>query len=64
VVAIIVLWAGVPGDGRAAMAALDALGEPVVDHIGEIDYTELQQIMDPGAPAGHRDYFKVASCAP
>jgi FAD/FMN-containing dehydrogenase len=58
VVAIIVLWAGEPSEGRAAMAALDALGEPVVDHIGEIDYTELQQIMDPGAPAGHRDYFK------
>jgi FAD/FMN-containing dehydrogenase len=58
VVAIIVLWAGDPADGPAGMAALDALGEPAVDHIGEIDYTELQQIMDPGAPAGHRDYFK------
>jgi FAD/FMN-containing dehydrogenase len=58
VVAIIVLWAGDPADGPASMAALDALGEPIVDHIGEIGYTELQQIMDPGAPAGHRDYFK------
>jgi FAD/FMN-containing dehydrogenase len=58
VVAIIALWAGDPADGAAAMGALDALGEPVVDHIGEIDYAQLQQIMDPGAPAGHRDYFK------
>lgn len=58
VVAIIVMWAGDPADGPAAMALLDALGEPVVDHVGEIDYAELQQIMDPGAPAGHRDYFK------
>jgi FAD/FMN-containing dehydrogenase len=58
VVAIIALWTGDPSEGRAAMAALDALGKPVVDHIGEIDYTVLQQIMDPGAPAGHRDYFK------
>jgi FAD/FMN-containing dehydrogenase len=58
VVAIVVLWAGDPADGPAAMAAFDALGEPVVDHIGEIGYAELQQIMDPGAPAGHRDYFK------
>jgi hypothetical protein len=58
VVAIIVLWAGDPAGGRAAMAALDALGESVVDHIGEIDYADLQQIMDPGAPGGHRDYFK------
>jgi FAD/FMN-containing dehydrogenase len=58
VVAIIVLWAGDPAGGPAAMAGLDALGEPVLDHLGEIHYTELQQIMDPGAPAGHRDYFK------
>lgn len=58
VVAIIVLWAGDPADGPGAMGALDALGEPVVDHVGEIAYTELQQVMDPGAPAGHRDYFK------
>jgi FAD/FMN-containing dehydrogenase len=58
VVAIIVLWAGDPADGPAAMARFDALGEPIVDHIGQIDYAELQQIMDPGAPAGHRDYFK------
>jgi len=55
VAAIIVLWAGDPVDGPAAMAALDALGTPLVDHIGEIGYAELQQIMDPGAPAGHRD---------
>jgi FAD/FMN-containing dehydrogenase len=58
VAAIIVLWAGDPVEGRAALSALDALGEPAVDHLGEIAYTELQQIMDPGAPAGHRDYFK------
>lgn len=58
VAAIIVLWAGDRADGPAAMAALDALGEPIVDHVREIDYVELQQIMDPGAPAGHRDYFK------
>ncbi len=58
VAAIIALWAGDPADGPAAMAGLDSLGEPVVDHLGEIHYTELQRIMDPGAPAGHRDYFK------
>ncbi|HTU30422.1 MAG TPA: FAD-binding oxidoreductase [Solirubrobacteraceae bacterium] len=58
VVAVIALWAGDPSDGAAQMAALDRMGEPLVDHIGEIEYTELQQIMDPGAPAGHRDYFK------
>jgi hypothetical protein len=56
--AIIVLWAGDPADGPGAMAALDALGEPVVDHVGEIAYTELQQVIDLGDPTGHRDYFK------
>jgi FAD/FMN-containing dehydrogenase len=58
VVAIIVIWAGDPHEGVAPMAKLQALGEPVVDHIGQVDYAELQQVMDPGAPAGHRDYFK------
>ncbi len=58
VVAIIVVWAGDPNEGTAAMAKLEALGEPLVDHIGQVDYAELQQVMDPGAPAGHRDYFK------
>ena len=58
VVALIALWAGDPADADRGIAALDALGEPTVDHIGPIAYTELQQIMDPGAPAGHRDYFK------
>ena len=55
---IIVLWTGDLAEGREALRALDALGEPVVDHVGEIEYAELQQIMDHGAPAGHRDYFK------
>jgi FAD/FMN-containing dehydrogenase len=58
VVALIALWAGDPADAAAGMAALDALGEATVDHIAPIPYAELQQIMDPGAPAGHRDYFK------
>jgi len=58
VVATIVMWAGDEADGPAGMAALDALGEPAVDHVGPILYTDLQAIMDRGAPAGHRDYFK------
>jgi FAD/FMN-containing dehydrogenase len=39
-------------------AALDALGEPAVDLVGPTTYAAVQQIMDQGAPAGHRDYFK------
>jgi FAD/FMN-containing dehydrogenase len=58
VVATIVLWAGPESEGVAGLAPLDALGEPVVDRVGPIAYAELQQTMDAGAPAGHRDYFK------
>ena len=58
VAATIVLWAGAPEDAAQGIAALDALGEPIVDMVRELPYTELQQVMDPGAPAGKRDYFK------
>lgn len=58
VVAMIVLWAGDPAQAEAGVAALDALGPADVDRVGPMPYTELQQIMDAGAPAGHRDYFK------
>jgi len=58
VVALIALWAGDPADAERGISALDALGEPSVDDIGPTTYADVQQIMDPGAPAGHRDYFK------
>ncbi len=58
VVMLIVLWAGAAEDAAAGIAALDALGEPTVDLVGPTTYAAVQQIMDPGAPAGHRDYFK------
>jgi FAD/FMN-containing dehydrogenase len=58
VVATIVLWAGPESEGVAGLAPLAALGEPAVDRVGPISYAELQQTMDPGAPSGHRDYFK------
>jgi FAD/FMN-containing dehydrogenase len=57
-VAIVALWTGDPADGAREMARLDVLGESFVDQIGPMPYVEIQQIMDPGAPAGHRDYFK------
>ena len=58
VVATITLWAGDPAEAEAGMAALDALGTPAYDGVGPMPYAEIQQIMDPGAPPGHRDYFK------
>jgi FAD/FMN-containing dehydrogenase len=58
VLGMITAWAGKPADGPAAVAALDVVGPPLVDHLRPTPYTEIQQIMDRGAPAGHRDYFK------
>ena len=58
VVATIVLWAGDPADAEEGVKALDALGTPIVDHIRPTPYVDIQQIMDPGAPPGKRDYFK------
>ncbi|MEO8262173.1 MAG: FAD-binding oxidoreductase [Pseudolysinimonas sp.] len=58
IVATIVLWAGADEDAAAGMALLDALGTPVADTVRQTPYTEIQQLMDPGAPAGKRDYFK------
>jgi FAD/FMN-containing dehydrogenase len=58
VVGLMVLWAGDPTEAEAGIAPLDALGEPAVDMVRPMAYTEFQQLMDQGAPAGHRDYFK------
>ena len=57
-IATITLWAGRPEDAEAGMAALDALGPPAYDGVGWNSYPGIQQIMDPGAPPGRRDYFK------
>ncbi|MDP9027171.1 MAG: FAD-binding oxidoreductase [Actinomycetota bacterium] len=58
IAATIVLWAGDPAEAEAGIAPLAALGEPIVDLVHQISYAELQGIMDAGAPAGKRDYFK------
>lgn len=58
IAATIVLWAGDPAEAEEGIAPLAALGEPIVDMVHQISYAELQGIMDAGAPAGKRDYFK------
>jgi len=58
VVGLMVLWAGDPAAGEKGIEPLAALGDPAVDLVGPMPYTEFQQLMDQGAPAGHRDYFK------
>lgn len=58
IVALIVLWTGAPEGARDGIAALEVPGDPVVDIVRPTTYGALQQVMDQGAPAGHRDYFK------
>ncbi|HLH67257.1 MAG TPA: FAD-binding oxidoreductase [Solirubrobacteraceae bacterium] len=58
VVGLIVLWAGDVGSAGRGLAPLQDLGRPAVDQVGPMPYTELQRLMDQGAPPGHRDYFK------
>jgi len=58
IVGVLVLWAGDPNDAHAGVAALDALGEPLADLVGEMSYVDLQRMTDPAYPYGMRDYFK------
>ena len=58
VVGLMVVWAGDPAEAEAGIAPLDELGEPAVDMVKPMPYAEFQQLMDQGAPAGNRDYFK------
>ena len=58
VVATITLWAGDPAEAERGHAVLDALGTPLYDGVHLQPYVDIQQIMDPGAPSGWRDYFK------
>ncbi|WP_448625937.1 FAD-binding oxidoreductase [Geodermatophilus sp. URMC 64] len=52
-------WIGDPADGERALAPLrTALGRPVVDLLGVLPYTALQQSVDASAPWGMRGYVK------
>jgi FAD/FMN-containing dehydrogenase len=59
VVLNLVLWAGDLGEGRAGIAPLAALGEPLVDLVQPMPYPALQGLMapPPGAPP-MRSYLK------
>ncbi len=52
-------WIGDPDDGERALAPLrTALGRPVMDLLGVLPYTALQQAVDASAPWGMRAYVK------
>ncbi|WP_372789379.1 FAD-binding oxidoreductase [Paraconexibacter sp.] len=52
IVSVIVLWTGPPEEADAAVALLDALGEPIVDLVQDMPYTAVQQLLDEGNPYG------------
>ncbi len=52
-------WIGDPDDGEHALAPLrTVLGRPVMDLLGMLPYTALQQSVDASAPWGMRAYVK------
>jgi FAD/FMN-containing dehydrogenase len=58
VVAVVVCWSGDLAAGERAVAPLRAFGSPAVDVVGPMPYAALQSMLDEGAPAGLRNYFK------
>ncbi len=57
VVAIVGCWCGDLDDGALALQPMRRL-EPAVDLFGPMPYPALQQMLDAGAPAGLRSYFR------
>jgi FAD/FMN-containing dehydrogenase len=55
--AILGCWCGALEDGVAALEPLREL-KPVADVFGPMPYLDLQRMLDAGAPAGLRNYFR------
>jgi hypothetical protein len=57
--ALILVWAGDPDAGLAAMAPLRAIGSPIADVVRPVPYVALQSMLDGGAPHGRHYYWKA-----
>ena len=57
-VAILAGWCGSVADGEAAVRPLKEFGAPVMDALGPIPYTDLNQMLDGGFPKGAMNYWK------
>ena len=51
-------YAGSVEDAESELAALRAIGSPIVDGVAPIPYVALQSMFDEGNPAGNRYYWK------
>jgi FAD/FMN-containing dehydrogenase len=58
IAALVAGHSGTVEEGRAAFAAVDALGEPAMDAFGPIPYSALNGLLDDGFPRGALNYWK------
>jgi FAD/FMN-containing dehydrogenase/pimeloyl-ACP methyl ester carboxylesterase len=57
VVGMIVCYAGPLEQGEEALRPLREFGPPALDLVGPMPYTAVQRLIDPGYPAGMRNYW-------
>ena len=58
VLIVAMIYAGHPGDGRAALAPLRKIGAPIADAVSEMPYVKFQSLFDGAAGPGARNYWK------
>jgi FAD/FMN-containing dehydrogenase len=58
VVMLLLVWAGDPAEGRAAVAPLLELGKPIAELVRPVPYVAIQSMLDGGAPHGMHYYWK------
>ncbi len=58
-IAMIACYTGAMDRGEALMKPLTELGSPILQVVGPMPYTALQQTFDAGAPSGGRYYWKA-----
>ena len=56
--AIVACHCGTPDAGRVAVQPLKAYGPPVMDALGPLPYTTMNQMLDAGYPSGALNYWK------
>ncbi|HEX2266745.1 MAG TPA: FAD-binding oxidoreductase [Actinomycetota bacterium] len=56
---LLLVWAGSPAEGEAALAPLRRLGTPFADVVRPVPYLAIQTMLDGGAPHGMHYYWKA-----
>jgi FAD/FMN-containing dehydrogenase len=57
-IVLVLVWAGDPADGHAALAPLREVGRPLADSVAVVPYGFIQSMLDGGAPHGRHYYWK------